>query len=171
MAQAQMTVQKRDTPMLRVSRSIILLAGLTVATPVALSAADDLIQRLTIKGSVTYEASEALPPGSRAIIELRHLPALPDAPGVVYQQIVLEGKQSPVPFEFTLERYKLVKGATYFVRGAIVSEKRAIWTADDIKIDVTTSTVDVKEITLKPAKAGADPIALPLEGIGQMRLR
>ena len=43
----------------------------------------------------------------------------------------------------------------YFVRGAIVSEKRAIWTADDIKIDVTQSTVDVKEITLKPVKAGA----------------
>ena len=57
-------------------------------------------------------------------------------------------------FEFTLERFKLVGSATYFVRGAIVSEKRAIWTADDIKVDVTQSTVDVKEITLRPVKAG-----------------
>ena len=140
--------------MRRVSLSIILLAGWTVATPVARSA-DNPIQRLTIKGSVTYDAGTELPSGSRAVIELRHLPALPDAPAVVDQRIDLEGRQSPVPFEFTVERYKLAGSSTYFVRGAIVSEKRAIWTADDIKIDVTQSTVDVKEITLRPVKAGA----------------
>ena len=121
----------------------------------AQSAANDPLQQLTIKGSVTYDAEEALPPGSRAVIELRHLPALPDAPAVADQRIDLEGKQSPVSFEFTLERYKLLGSATYFVRGAIVAENRAIWTADDIKIDVTQSTVDVKEITLRPVKAGA----------------
>ena len=149
-ARKQIRVQKKDTPMLRVSLSIILLAGLTAAAPVVRLAADDKIPTLTIKGSVTYDASTALPQGSRAVIELRHLPALPNAPVVVDQRIDLEGKQSPVSFEFTLERFKLVGSATYFVRGAIVSENRAIWTADDIKIDVTQSTVDVKEITLKP---------------------
>ena len=140
--------------MLRVSLSIILLAGWTVATPVARSAANAQIQILTIKGSVTYEAGAALPPGSRAVIELRHLPALPGAPAVVDHRIDLEGKQSPVAFEFTVERYRLVAGGTYFVRASIVSEKRAIWTADDIKIDLTQSTVEVKEITLRPVKAG-----------------
>ena len=154
-AQDRMTVQKKDTPMLRVSLSIILLAGWTVATPVARSAGTDQIQKVTITGSVSYEAGAELPPGSRAVIELRHLPALPDAPPIVVQRIDLERKESPVPFELTLERYKLVGNATYFVRGAIVSEKRAIWTADEIKIDVTQSTVDVKEITLRPVKAGA----------------
>jgi len=148
-AQDKITVQKKDTPMLRVSLSIILLAGLTVATPVALSAADNPIQMLTIKGSVAYEDGAELPPGSRAVIELRHLPALPDAPGIAYQQIDLEGKGSPVSFELTVERYRLVRGATYFVRGAIVSEKGVLWTADSIKIDMTESIVDVKEITLK----------------------
>ena len=138
--------------MLRVGLSIILLAGWTAAAPVARPAADDQIEKLTIKGSVTYEAGAALPPGSRAVIELRHLPALPGAPAVADQRIDLEGKQSPVPFEFTLDRFKLVGSATYFVRGAIVSEKRAIWTTDDIKVDVTQSTVDVKEITLRPVK-------------------
>ena len=141
--------------MLRVSLSIILLAGWAVGTPMARSAADDQIKNLKIKGSVTYEAGAALPPGSRAVIELRHLPALPNAPAVVDQRIDLEGKQSPVSFEFTLERFKLVGSATYFVRGVIVSEQRAIWTTDDIKVDVTQSTVDVKEITLRPVKAGA----------------
>ena len=141
--------------MFRVSLSIILLAGLTVAAPVVSSAANGQIQELTIKGSVTYEAGAALPAGSRAVIELRHLPALPDAPAVAVQRIDLDGKQSPVSFELTLDRFKLVGNATYFVRGAIVSEKRAIWTTDDIKIDVTQSTVDVKEIALRLAKAGA----------------
>ena len=98
--------------MLRVSLSIILLAGWTVAAPAARSAATHQIQTLTIKGSVTYDAGAALPPGSRAVIELRHQPALPDAPAVADQRIDLEGKQSPVPFEFTLERFKLVGGAT-----------------------------------------------------------
>jgi hypothetical protein len=60
-----------------------------------------------------------------------------------------------VPFELTLERFKLVGNVTYVVRGAIVSEQRAIWTADDVKIDITQSTVDVKEITVRPVKAGA----------------
>ena len=129
---------------------MLLLAGWTAAAPVARSAADDPIQKLTIKGSVTYEAGAALPAGSRAVIELRHAPALPNAPAVTVQRIDLDGKQSPVPFELTLERFKLVKNATYFVRVAIVSEKRAIWTADDVKIDVTQSTIDVKAIALKP---------------------
>jgi uncharacterized lipoprotein YbaY len=150
MAQDQMTVQKKDTPMLGVSLSIILLAGWTLATPMARSAANDQLQELTIKGSVTYEAAAALPPGSRAVIELRHLPALPGAPAVVAQRIDLGDKQSPVSFELTVERFKLVGTATYFVRGAIVSGNNAIWTADDINIDVTQSTVDVKEITLRP---------------------
>ena len=104
------------------------------------SAANGQIQELTIKGSIAFEAGAPLPPGSRAVIELRHLPA-PNAPAVAEQRIDLEGKQSPVPFEFTLERFKLVGNATSFVRAAIVSEKRAIWTADDITIDVTQSTV------------------------------
>ena len=141
--------------MLRVSLSVILLAGWAVGTPMARSAADDEIKKLKIKGSVTYEAGGALPPGSRAVIELRHLPALPNAPAVVDQRIDLDRKQSPVSFEFTLERYKLVRNATYFVRSAVISEQRAIWTADDIKIDVTQPTVDVKAITLRPVKAGA----------------
>ena len=137
--------------MLRVSLSTILLAGWTVAAPAAQSAGYNPIQKVTIKGSLTYEAGEALPSGSRAVIELRHLSELPNAAAVVEQRIDLDGKQPPVSFELTLERYKLVGTATYYVRGAIVSEGRTIWTADDTKIDLTQSTVDVKEITLRPA--------------------
>jgi len=140
--------------MLRVSLSII-LAGWALTAHVAPSVGDDPIQKLTIKGSVTYEAGTALPSGSRAVIEVRHVPALPDAPPVAVQRIDLEGKQLPVTFEFTLDRYRFAGNATYFVRGAIVSDNGAIGSADDIKIDVTQSTVDVKEIALRPVKPGA----------------
>ena len=139
--------------MLRVSLSIILLAGWTVATPVTRLAVGAQVQKLTVKGSVAYEAGAELPPGSRAVIELRHRPALPDAPAVAVQRIDLDGKQSPVSFEFSVERYKLVGSSTYFVRGAIVSERRAIWTGDDVTIDLTQSTVEAKGLTLTPVKA------------------
>ena len=149
--------------MLRVSLSIMLLAVWTVATPLTRLVAGAEAQQLTIKGSVAYDAGAELPAGSRAVIELRHRPALPNAPAVVEQRIDLAGKTSPVAFEFTLERFRLVGNATYFVRGAIVSEKVAIWTADDITIDVTQPSVDVKEITLRPSKAGGAP-TLPSGG-------
>ena len=136
--------------MLQASLSIILLAGWTAAAPVARPAADDPIQKLTIKGSVTYEAGAALPAGSRAVIELRHAPALPNAPAVTVQRIDLGGKTVARAVRAHLGTLQLVKNATYFVRVAIVSEKRAIWTADDVKIDVTKSTIDVKAIALKP---------------------
>jgi hypothetical protein len=54
-----------------------------------------------------------------------------------------------------VERYRFAGSATYFVRGAIVSDKGAIWSADDVKIDVTQSTVDVREIALRPVRPGA----------------
>jgi uncharacterized lipoprotein YbaY len=135
--------------MLRASLSIILLAGWTAATPVAHPIAAGQISKLTIKGSVAYETGAALPAGSRMVIELRHLPALPNAPAIATLRVDLEGRQSPVPFDFTIARYRLVQGGTHIVRAALIFENRPIWTADDVKIDVSPSSVDVKEITLR----------------------
>jgi uncharacterized lipoprotein YbaY len=138
--------------MLRAGFSIILLAGWAAATSVAHTAADTQMQKLTLKGSIAYDAGATLPPESRAVIELRHVPALANAPAVADHRINLDGKSSPVPFEFAVDRFRLVGGAAYVVRIAIVSDKRAIWTADDVKIDVKPDTVDVKEITLNAVK-------------------
>ena len=80
------------------------------------------------------------------------MPALAKAPAVVDQQIDLAGKQSPIPFELAVERHRLVGGVTYVVRAVILSGTRAIRTSDEVKIDVNASSVDVKEITLKPVK-------------------
>ena len=56
-------------------------------------------------------------------------------------------------------------------KGAIVSEKVAIWTADDITIDVTQPSVDVKEITLRPSKAGGAPTFSPAGRAGTRQRR
>ena len=143
--------------MLRLGVSSVVLAGWLAAMPLAGSAVDGQSPKLTIKGSITYEAGGTLPSDSRAVIELRRIPALPAAPAVAEQRIDLEGKAAPVSFEFAVERYRLVGGATYIVRGAILSGTRAIWISDDVRIDVTASDVDAGAITLKPVKAGLDP--------------
>ena len=127
-------------------------AGFASNSAAASAAVRDQTGKFTIKGSATYEAGAALPSDSRAVVELRHVPALPNAPAVANQTIDLAGKQSPIPFEFAVERYRLVGGGTYVVRGVILSGTRAIWTSDDVRIDVRESTVDVKEIALKAAK-------------------
>jgi uncharacterized lipoprotein YbaY len=143
--------------MLRVGVSIVVLAGSVAAMPMARSTVDGQSSKLAIKGSITYEAGEALPPDSRAVVELRHIPALPTAPAVAEQRINLEGKLAPVSFAFAVDRVRLVRGVTYVVRVAILSGTRTIWASDDVKIDITASDVDAGAIPLKPVKAGADP--------------
>ena len=141
--------------MFRIGLSILMLALSPAFAPTGASSTPDVndqAPKFTIKGSIAYDAGVALPPESRAIIELRHLPALPKAPAVAEKRIDLTDKKPPVPFEFEVERYKLVGGTSYFVRAAIVSGTKAIWTSEDIKIEVKESSFDVKEIALKPVK-------------------
>jgi uncharacterized lipoprotein YbaY len=78
-------------------------------------------QPLIIKGSLTYLARIALPPDSRAVVELRDAAAPEGTPAVAEQRIDLEGRQVPVPFQLSVDRAKLSSGKRYVVRGAIVS--------------------------------------------------
>ena len=145
---------KKDTRVLRLLSITVLAgwAGIAWNSASARSTVRDQTGKFTIKGSIAYDAGSGLPQDSRAVVELRHLPALPNAPAVADKKIDLAGKQSPVSFEFAVERYKLVAGGTYIVRGVILSGKQTIWTSDDVKINITESAVDVKEIALKPVK-------------------
>ena len=143
--------------MLRVGVSIVVLAGYVAAMPLAGLAVGGQSPKVTVKGSIAYEAGEALPSDSRAVIELRHIPALPAAPPVAVQRIDLDGKAAPVSFEFAVERYRLAGVVNYIVRVAVLSGTRTIWTSDDVKIDVTATNVDAGTITLKPVKTGLDP--------------
>ena len=145
--------------MLRVGFSIILLAAWVAAAPASRSTADEQSAELKIKGSLTYQVSEALPSDSRAVVELHVKPELPKAPAIAQQRIDLSGKQSPVSFEFVVARPRLVAGATYVVRGAIVSGTRAILTFADVKIDASAEVADLGEVTLTPAKGPASESA------------
>ena len=138
--------------MLRAGIALVMLAAWTAALPAARSTADDQSPKVTIKGSLSYETSESLPSDSRAVVELRHVPALPTAPAVAERRIDLAGKSSPVSFDFAVERFRIVGGVTYILRVTILSGTRAILTSEDVKIDVTPSEVDAGEIKLKPAK-------------------
>ena len=138
--------------MRRAGFSIVLFAGCMAAAPVARPTADEQFAKLKIKGSLTYQTNEALPSDSQAVIELHVKPELPKAPAVAAERIDLSGKQSPVSFDFEVARFRLVGGATYVVRGAIVSGTRAILAFDDVKIDTSAETADLGEVTLTPAK-------------------
>ena len=135
---------------------IITLAGWAATMPLRSTTDDVQLAKLTIKGSLTYDAALTLPPDSRAVVELRHLPGLPSAPPVATKEIDLEGKQTPVGFEFAVDRFRLVAGGTYVVRGAVLSGTRVVWTSEDAKIDTSSSTVDAGTIVLVPAKAGGE---------------
>ena len=138
--------------MLRAGIPVVVFAAWTAAMPAAHSTADNQSPKVTIKGSLSFETSEALPSDSHALVELRHVPALPSAPAVADRRIDLEGKPSPVSFDFAVERFRLVSGVTYVLRVTIRSGTRAISSSEDVKIDVTPSDVDAGEIKLKPAK-------------------
>jgi uncharacterized lipoprotein YbaY len=140
--------------MLRIGFSIILLTAWVAAAPAWRSTADEQLAKLTIKGSLTYDTSLTLPTDSRAVVELRHLPALPSAPPVATKPIDLQGKEPPVTFEFDVDRFRLVAGGTYVVRGVVLSGTRVIWASDDVKIDTSASTADAGAVTLTPVKAG-----------------
>jgi len=75
-------------------------------------------------------------------VPLNHASRRLNRPGRRRSANDVERNQSLVPFEFTIERYRLPGSSTYVVRTAIVSEILAVWTADNVKIDVTPSTVE-----------------------------
>jgi heat shock protein HslJ/uncharacterized lipoprotein YbaY len=110
-------------------------------------------QPLIIKGSLTYLVRIALPPDSRAVVELRDAAAPEGARGVAEQHIDLKGRQVPVPFQLSVDRAKLASGKRYVVRGAIVSGGRPTWASKDIAVDSAAASVDLGMIRLTQVKA------------------
>ena len=107
---------------------------------------------LVIQGSLSYASRIALPPDSRAIVELRD-ESTPAMPVVGVQRIELQGAQVPVPFQFTVDRTKLAEGHRYALRGAVTTAGRATWVSDPMPIDASKPTADVGTVMLKPYQA------------------
>ena len=113
-------------------------------------------QPLTIKGALAYRARIALPPDSRAIIELRDV-SRPDGAVVAEQRIDLAGRQVPIPFELAVARAKLDEGKRYAVRGAVFSGGRPAWASDPAMVDARGGVVDVGTLDMTPVRVGAFP--------------
>jgi heat shock protein HslJ/uncharacterized lipoprotein YbaY len=118
------------------------------ATPDTKPVADPLI----IQGSLTYTARIALPPDSRAVVELRD-ESVPAMPVVGEQRMDLKGAQVPIPFRLSVDRTGITPGHRYAVRGAITSAGQASWVFDPMQIDAAKPGIDVGVVTLKPFQA------------------
>jgi heat shock protein HslJ/uncharacterized lipoprotein YbaY/uncharacterized membrane protein len=121
-------------------------------------------QAMTIKGSLTYLQRIALPPDSRALVELRDSTA-PERPVLAEQRIELKGRQVPIPFELSVDRARLAAGKRYVVRGTIVSAGRPSWVSEDVAVNVAGGDVDLG--ILKLAQARTAPPSTPMICGGQ----
>ena len=88
---------------------------------------------LSVKGALTYRARIALPPETRAVVELKDT-SVADGRVVAEQRMDLGGKQVPIPFVLTVDRSKLLDGKQYSVRGAFQVQGRATWVSDPVVI-------------------------------------
>ena len=109
---------------------------------------------LTIMGQLVYRQRIALPPDTRAVIELREA-STPDGPIVAELHIELQGRQVPVPFTFTVDRANLVAGTPYRVRGTFLSGDRPTWASEPVVVDVESESVDVGMLGMTAVKAQA----------------
>jgi heat shock protein HslJ/uncharacterized lipoprotein YbaY len=114
----------------------------------------DPAQPLAIKGALTYPARTALPPDATAVVELRDN-AAGEGRVVAERRITLGGAQVPIPFEFAIDRAKLVEGRAYAVRGGVVVEGRPAWATEPVPIDPKAARIDVGTLTMTPVRAEA----------------
>mgnify|MGYP001265833116 CR=1 FL=1 len=123
--------------------SFSILAGCGSADNVESTTAEpEEVRMLAIQGDLTYRERIALPPDSRAMVELRDA-SVTEGPVITKQRIDLEGRQVPIPFELTVDRAELIEGTPYQLQGAIFSAGRPTWITDPIAIDPAAEVVDL----------------------------
>jgi uncharacterized lipoprotein YbaY len=128
--------------------------GASMATPETGQAAP-----LRIKGALTYRGRIALPPQSRAQIELRE-GADGEGSVVAEQAIELGGRQVPIPFLLSVSRDKLVAGRKYSLLGQIVAEAGPRWTSQQISVDTAATSIDLGALVLVQARHYVSPVRL-----------
>ncbi len=107
---------------------------------------------LSVKGALAYRERIALPPETRAIVELKDT-SVADGRVVAEQRMDLGGKQVPIPFVLTVDRSKLLDGKQYSVRGAFQLQGRATWVSDPVVITASAGEIDVGVLDMKPYTA------------------
>jgi putative lipoprotein len=114
---------------------------------------------LRIEGALTYRERIALPPQSRAQIELRE-GATGEGALIAEQAIELGGRQVPIPFELAVSRGKLVAGRQYSLIGQIVAEAGPRWTSQQISVDTAATSIDLGALVLVQARHYVSPVRL-----------
>lgn len=128
------------------------LAALTACATDAAPRASEQTPSLSVQGALTYRAGIALPPETRAVVELKDT-SLADGRVVAEQRIDLQDKQVPIPFELDVDRAKLVEGRQYSVRAAFSLRGRPTWVSDPVAIVPQAGTIDVGMLDMKPYTA------------------
>jgi heat shock protein HslJ/uncharacterized lipoprotein YbaY len=142
------------------ARSTFVFFGWTLVGASVLAGASFTAQSITIKGSLTYLQRMALPPDSRAIVEVREASAPDGAPVVAEQRVDLQGRQVPIRFELSVDRAKLMSAKKYVVRGTILTGNRPAWVSEDTAVDLDSAAVDVGAIRLTPTQAKPVPLEM-----------
>jgi heat shock protein HslJ/uncharacterized lipoprotein YbaY len=102
----------------------------------------------TIAGELTYKQRIALPPDSRAVLEVRG--SAPPEVVVAEKFIDLAGRQVPIPFEFGVDRSDLENSQTYTFQAAIYSAGLPIWINAGNVIEATDVDLDLGVVMLQP---------------------
>lgn len=146
--------------LLIVAASLAVLAG-CASDPGAVLATPESRQAepLLIKGALIYRERIALPPQSRARLELRE-GATGDGAIVAEQSIELGGRQVPLPFELAVGRDRLAAGRQYSLLGQIVASDGPRWTSQQVSVDATAATIDLGTLVLVQARHYVSPARL-----------
>jgi putative lipoprotein len=143
-----------------VASSFAVLAGCAIMPHTTLASPETgQAEPLRIEGALTYRERIALPPQSRAQIELREGTSGEGAV-VAEQAIELGGRQIPIPFELAVSRDKLVAGRQYSLLGQIVAKAGPNWTSQQISVDTATTSIDLGTLVLVQARHFVSPARL-----------
>ena len=115
-------------------------------------------QMVSITGRLTYRERIALPPDTKALVELRETSA--DGPLVAERGIDLGGRQVPIPFELSVDRAEILAGRQYVVLGKLLDVNRPLWVSDPVKVEAVSERIDLGTVNLTRAEAPAPPALL-----------
>lgn len=106
---------------------------------------------LPIIGTLTYRARVALPPDTRAILEVRE-GSSDDGPVVAERRIDLEGRQVPIVVELRVDRARLVPGRQYFARGGLVANGGPAWATERVPLDISQRGIELGTLEMLPVR-------------------
>jgi heat shock protein HslJ/uncharacterized lipoprotein YbaY len=106
---------------------------------------------LPIVGTLTYRARVALPPDTRAILEVRE--GAGDAgPVVAERRIDLEGRQVPIVVELRVDRARLLPGRRYFARGGLLVNGGPAWATEPVALDISQRGIELGTLEMLPVR-------------------